>query len=216
MYNRTLIVVGAGPTSRAAVAEGVALARAHDADVHFFSVLPRYVVPVADMPMLRSLSRDEFQREAMGNAQRYLAAATVTADKAGVRSKYAAGAGTADAQCMVEAATQASLRADRRGVARPKCRDEAAKRQCHSRADHAFHDSGIGRQTAESRHQGQASCRVNAQAAAGQAPSRSGRSRAPPARRVNRASSAAKGTHTLPLRSRAVAHHRRTGFSPAT
>jgi nucleotide-binding universal stress UspA family protein len=104
MYKRILIVVGAGPTSRAAVAEGVALARAHDAECLFFSVLPRYVVPVADMPMLGALSPDEFQREATGNAQRYLAAATVTADRAGVRSKYAVGAGTDDAQCIVEAA----------------------------------------------------------------------------------------------------------------
>jgi nucleotide-binding universal stress UspA family protein len=104
VYKRILIVVTSSPTSRAAVVEGVALAKAHDAEVLFYSVLPRYVVPVADMPMVGMLSPDEFQREATVNAQRHLAAATVVADRAGVRSKHAVGAGPDDAECIVEAA----------------------------------------------------------------------------------------------------------------
>lgn len=104
MFKRILIVVGQGPTSRAAVTQGVALAKVHDAEALFFSVLPRYVVPVADMPMIGMPSPDEFQREATRNAENFLAAATVVADKAGVRSKYAVGAGFDDAECIVEAA----------------------------------------------------------------------------------------------------------------
>ena len=104
MYKKILIVVGAGPTSRAAVSEGVALAKVHDAEALFFSVLPRYVVPVADMPFIGMPSPEDFQRDATASAERLLAAATVLADKAGVRSKHALGAGFDDAECIVEAA----------------------------------------------------------------------------------------------------------------
>ncbi len=104
MFKRILIVVSASPSSRTAVREGVALARVHDAEALFFSVLPRYVVPVADMPMIGMPSPDDFQREATRDADRFLAAATVVADKAGVRSKHAVGAGFDDAECIVEAA----------------------------------------------------------------------------------------------------------------
>ncbi|MDP1690824.1 MAG: universal stress protein [Burkholderiaceae bacterium] len=104
MYKKILIVVTSNPASRAAVVEGVALAKAHNAEALFFSVLPRYIVPVADMPMVGMLTPDEFRREATVNAQRYLAAATVVADKAGLRSKHAVGAGPDDAKCIVEAA----------------------------------------------------------------------------------------------------------------
>lgn len=104
MYKKILIVVASSPASRAAVVEGVALAKAQDAEALFFTVLPRYVVPVADMPMAGMLAPDDFRREATVNAQRYLAAATVVADKAGVRSKHGVGAGPDDAECIVEAA----------------------------------------------------------------------------------------------------------------
>jgi nucleotide-binding universal stress UspA family protein len=104
MFKRILIVVGAEPTSRTAVSEGVALARVHEAEALFFSVLPRYVVPVADMPMIGMPSPDEFQRDVTRNAERLLAAAAVLADKAGVRSKSAVGSGLDDAECIVEAA----------------------------------------------------------------------------------------------------------------
>ena len=104
MFKRILIVVGAGPTSRTAVSAGVALAQVHDAEALFFSVLPRYIVPVADMPMIGMPSPEEYQRDVTRNAERFLAAATVVADKAGVRSKYAVGAGFDDAECIVEAA----------------------------------------------------------------------------------------------------------------
>ncbi len=104
MYRRILIVVAPAPTTRAAVIEGVALAKSQTAEVFFFSVLPRYVVPVADMPLLGMPSPADFQREATGIAGRHLAAASVVADKAGVRHRHAVGAGADDAECIVDAA----------------------------------------------------------------------------------------------------------------
>lgn len=104
MYKRILIVVGKGPAQRSAVTQGVALAKVHGAEVIFFSVLPRYIVPVADMPMIGMPSPQEFQREATANAGRLMATATVVADMAGISSRTAVGAGADDAECIIEAA----------------------------------------------------------------------------------------------------------------
>ena len=104
MYKRILIVVGSGPTHRAAVTEGVELAKVDGAEAVFFSVLPRYVMPVTEMPMIGLPSPAEFHREATANTQRVLAAAAVVADKAGVTSKTAVGAGADDADCIIETA----------------------------------------------------------------------------------------------------------------
>lgn len=104
MYKRILIVVGRGPTHRAAVMEGVELARVHDAEAVFFAVLPRYVMPLTEMPMIGMPTPEDFQRDSANHAQRILAAATVVAHKAGVRSKSAIGAGADDAECIIEAA----------------------------------------------------------------------------------------------------------------
>lgn len=111
MYERILIVVSSATTSRAAIKEGVALAKVHDAEVTFFSVLPRYVLPVMDIPLAIASSPavdmpspDAFRREARSNAERLLAAATAVADKAGVRSRYAMGTGNDDALCVIGAA----------------------------------------------------------------------------------------------------------------
>lgn len=104
MYKRILIVVGSGPTHRAAVTEGVELAKVDGAEAVFFSVLPRYVMPVTEMPMIGLPSPAEFHREATANTQRVLAAAAVVADKAGVTSKTAVGADADDADCIIETA----------------------------------------------------------------------------------------------------------------
>ena len=106
MYRRILIVVEAGSASRPAISEGVALAQDHGAEVLFFSVLPRYVMPVVDMPMVGVLSPEEFQRSARSSAQRHLAAVSTVAEQAGVRSHYAVGSGSDDAECIVQAAKQ--------------------------------------------------------------------------------------------------------------
>ncbi len=104
MYKRILIVVGSGPTSRAAVSEGLGLAKVHDAEVVFAYVLPRYVMPVTEMPLLGAPSPDEFQREARADAERILAKATVAATKAGVHSLHALSAGADDAECITDIA----------------------------------------------------------------------------------------------------------------
>lgn len=104
MYKRILIVVDPRPVARSAVAEGVAMARAHGAEALFFSVLPRYSVPVTDAPPFVMESPQEFQQAAKANGERMLAAATVVADRAGVKSRTALGSGTDDAECIVEAA----------------------------------------------------------------------------------------------------------------
>lgn len=104
MYKKILIVVDGEPKSRAAIKEGIALARIHGAEAVFFSVLPRYVPPMSDMPMLGTLSPEEFERSARNDAERLLAAATALADRAGVRSTSALGKGGDDAECIAEAA----------------------------------------------------------------------------------------------------------------
>ena len=104
MYKRILIVVDTKPAARAAVLEGTALAKVHGAEVLFFTVLPNYIVPVADMPMLAVVSPEQFEREARNSASRILAAATVIADKAGVLSRTASAAGDDPAHVIAAAA----------------------------------------------------------------------------------------------------------------
>lgn len=104
MYKRILVVVDSDPARRAAVRHGVALASVHGAELVFFTVLPRYVMPVAEMPAMGLASPHEFQRAAMASAHRILAAAAAFADKAGVRSTAVVDAGPDDAGCIVEAA----------------------------------------------------------------------------------------------------------------
>ena len=104
MYQRILVVVtGDGATSRIAVKEGVALAQIHDAEVHFFHVLPRYIVPVTDIPMMGMPMPDQFLEESRANGERMLATARQVADEAGVGNQSALGSGADDAECIVEA-----------------------------------------------------------------------------------------------------------------
>jgi nucleotide-binding universal stress UspA family protein len=103
MYKRILIVVGVRPVDRVAVKEGVALAKVHGAEVLFFHVLPRYIVPVADLTPMVTSGSAEFERDVRANGQRLLAADAVVADKAGVRNVGATGTGADDAECIVEA-----------------------------------------------------------------------------------------------------------------
>jgi nucleotide-binding universal stress UspA family protein len=104
MYKRLLIVVDQRPVSDAAVKEGVALAKAHGAEIVFFSVLPRYTVPVADMPPFPMLSPGQFLQVAKANAHKRLAEAKAAAEKAGVASRTATGSGEDDSTCIAEAA----------------------------------------------------------------------------------------------------------------
>jgi len=103
MYKRILVVVDAVPP-RAAVTEGIRLAAAHGAEVVLFCVLPHYVIPVTDFPLVGLPGADEFYRDARKDADRKLAAAAALAERAGVRSTPAVGSGEDDAQCIVDAA----------------------------------------------------------------------------------------------------------------
>ena len=104
MYKRILIVVDQRAVTRAAVKEGLAIATAHDADVVFCHVLPRYAMPVADVPPFVAVSPQEFQRSAMAVADKQLSAAQKVAEKAGVVSQRVTGSGEDDARCIVDVA----------------------------------------------------------------------------------------------------------------
>lgn len=104
MYQRILVVVDNRPVARAAILEGTALAQAHGAEVVFFSVLPSYTLPIADMPVFADVSPQQFEREAQAEVDRLLAGASVVADKAGVRSRTASGSGEDDAAAIIDAA----------------------------------------------------------------------------------------------------------------
>lgn len=106
MYEAILIVVDAGPNSPHAVAEGVALARIHGAEVVFNTVLQRVVEPVLDMPMAGTLSAIDFEIAARLDADRLLSAAEAVARQAGVPSRRVVSTGTDDAECICEAARE--------------------------------------------------------------------------------------------------------------
>ena len=104
MFKRILIVIDERPASHAALGEGIALAKAHGSELVFFSVLPRYTVPMADMPAFMAVSPQEFQTVAESNARKGLAQATAAAERAGVMSRTGFGSGDDDARCIVDAA----------------------------------------------------------------------------------------------------------------
>lgn len=104
MYKRILIVAPHGAARPAVVTEGVKLAKVHEAEVIFLTLLPHYVVPVAEMAVSAVPGPAEFQRAAMATANRLLAAATVVADKAGVRSRTVVGTGVDEAERIFEEA----------------------------------------------------------------------------------------------------------------
>lgn len=105
MYQRILIVIDDEAKSEVAIAEGLALARCHDAEVIFFHVLPRYVMPVTELTFTDLPTPDEFQRATRLDAQRRLNEATAAAERVGVRSLQAMGSGVDDAECIVQAAS---------------------------------------------------------------------------------------------------------------
>jgi nucleotide-binding universal stress UspA family protein len=104
MFKRLLIVVDPRPAVRAAVVEGVALAKAHNAEVVFFHVLPQYPVQVADATLWAPMSEADFRHSASAAADRLFAAAAAVAEKVGVMYRTAAGNDRDEAQCIVEAA----------------------------------------------------------------------------------------------------------------
>lgn len=104
MYKRILIVVDGRAVTRAAVKEGVALARTHGAEVLFFHVLPRYTVPISDGVPFEVTTMQAFQESAMAAADKQLSTAQKAADKAGLGSQRATGTGDDEARCIADAA----------------------------------------------------------------------------------------------------------------
>lgn len=104
MYQRVLVVVDTEKDAQAAIIEGIALARLHEAQVQFVSVLPECFLPVADVPVMGALSPADFMIEATRVAQRRMAAAERLADQAGVPSACAIVEGANPAQGILELA----------------------------------------------------------------------------------------------------------------
>jgi nucleotide-binding universal stress UspA family protein len=104
MFKRILIVVDRQAVAGAAISEGLSMARSHGAEVVFLCVLPRYAVPVADMPPPPTISPQEFMKEAKSTADVLLADAAESAEKAGVTSRSAVGSGEDEARCIAQEA----------------------------------------------------------------------------------------------------------------
>jgi nucleotide-binding universal stress UspA family protein len=104
MYKRIMVIVDETPNTDIAVSQGVEMAKAHHAEVLFFYVLPRYVLPMVDALPVTVQSPEEFQREANDSASKVLHAASAVADTAGVTSHRAMGSGVDDAHCVADAA----------------------------------------------------------------------------------------------------------------
>ena len=103
MYKRIMVVVDQRPVTRVAVAEGVALAKVHRAEIVFFSVLPTYPLLVADAPVV-AVPSNAFRKEAKANADQALAAARRIAEREKVASSAGTGSGTSPAHCIADAA----------------------------------------------------------------------------------------------------------------
>ena len=104
MYKKMLIVVDKRPVARAAVIEGLALAKTHDAEVIFFFAMPPYPMPLADVPPFVVVPPREYQEAAEEEADRVLSVATALAVKAGVQSNVVKGSADDPAQGIVDAA----------------------------------------------------------------------------------------------------------------
>jgi len=104
MYKRVLIVVDPQPVSRAAIEEGLRLAAALGCEVTFFTMQPSYPMPIADAPFVNATAETEFNSAAKASADKLLAAARVSADKAGVMSHSMIGRGDDPAAAIIEGA----------------------------------------------------------------------------------------------------------------
>jgi nucleotide-binding universal stress UspA family protein len=108
MYRRILIVVDADPVSRAAVVEGVELARTQGAEAFFFTVLPTPAVALSAGDLLPAglLDPASCQRHAEVQAGRILRAAAAVALAQGVASQGDSGTGDSVAACVARAAVE--------------------------------------------------------------------------------------------------------------
>jgi nucleotide-binding universal stress UspA family protein len=91
MYKRLMVVVDKRAVARAAITEGIALAKTHDGEVIFYFAMPLYPMPLADVPPFVVVPPKEYQEAAEEEADRALSVATALAVKAGVRSRVVKG-----------------------------------------------------------------------------------------------------------------------------
>ncbi len=104
MYDRILIVVDDASTSEPALQEGLSLARVLSAEVVLLGVMPMHGAPVSDLPVMGMVGYADFEPQAREDAERRLAAATVAAERAGVRSRTLVGEGLDPVHSISEAA----------------------------------------------------------------------------------------------------------------
>jgi nucleotide-binding universal stress UspA family protein len=104
MHRRLLIVLDARTVAKAALREGITMAKAFGADVLFLSVLPNYSVALADVPPLATVSPHEMMQTAKDDLTAQLDEAVRAAAKSGVVARSLLTSGEDDAQCIVEAA----------------------------------------------------------------------------------------------------------------
>ena len=106
MYQKILVVVTAHAASQAAVRHAVQLAGVHGSELLFLYVMPRYVLPIADMPPAVLEPPEEFLRAARETADSHLAGAMREAQAAGLMSNRSMTSGTDDALSIAEAAVR--------------------------------------------------------------------------------------------------------------
>lgn len=106
MYKKIMIVVDEGAAARAALYEGLELARSNAAAVQFFHVLPNYVLPVAASPQLVALTPQQHEKDVQRLAARLMAQAAEAARQLGVHSESALGSHADAATCIATAARQ--------------------------------------------------------------------------------------------------------------
>lgn len=104
MYKRILIVIDPQPASHAAIEEGLRLAAAQSGEVTFFTMQTNYPLPIAEAPFIDVAAEREFTSAAKASAERVLATARASADKAGVMSHSLVGHGDDAATAIIESA----------------------------------------------------------------------------------------------------------------
>ncbi len=106
MSKRILIVVDDDPASALATETGIDLAKAIDADILFFYVLPPYEIVLGGEERMAStnISEDDFQRQAASFAKQKLTSASELAEREGVHSLRATGLDSDAAKCVAHAA----------------------------------------------------------------------------------------------------------------
>lgn len=106
MYQKILVVITPHAASQASVRHALQLAGVHRSDLLFLYVLPRYVLPIADMPPAVLEPPEEFLRNARATGDAQLAAAMREAEAAGLLSNRCLSSGPDDAASIAETAAR--------------------------------------------------------------------------------------------------------------